>query len=57
MTNLTLAAKEFVLSTQQKRNFKWIQVNDDEERKGGQAGRGTWRPGGIQTGLTNDWEQ
>ena len=39
-----------------------IQVNDDEERKGGQAGRVfgcqryryLWR---IQSGLTNDWEQ
>ena len=38
-----------------------IQVNDDEERKDGQAGRfygcQLWGPGGIQSGLKNDWEQ
>ena len=38
-----------------------IQVNDDEERKGGQAGRvygcQLKVPGGIQSGLTNDLEQ
>ena len=37
-----------------------IQVNDDEERNGGQAGRvygcQLQIPGGIQSGLTNDWE-
>ena len=38
-----------------------IQENDDEERKSGQAGRvyGCLLkvPGGIQSGLTKDWEQ
>ena len=38
-----------------------IQGKDDEERIGGQAGRvygcQLQVPGGIQSGLTNDWEQ
>ena len=38
-----------------------IQVNDDEERNGGQAGRvygcQLWIPGGIQSGLTDVREQ
>ena len=38
-----------------------IQVNDDEERNGGQAGRvyscQLWVPGGIQSGLTDVREQ
>jgi len=38
-----------------------IQVKDDEERKGGKAdcvyGCRLKVPGGIQSGLTNDWEQ
>ena len=36
-------------------------MNDDEEKKGGQAGKvygcQLKVPGGIQSGLTNDWEQ
>ena len=40
---------------------KKLEMNDDEERADGQAGRvygcQIYVPGGIQSGLTNDWEQ
>ena len=52
----TIAAKGCLLSTQQERALSGlIQVNDDEERKGGQAAIGTL--GYPIWAYTNDWEQ
>ena len=59
----TLAAKGCVLSILNKKEALsgLIQVNDDEERNGGQAGRvygcHLWVLGGIQSGLTDVREQ
>ena len=49
------------LSQRKKLQVGLIQVNDDEESNGGQAGRvygcQLYVPGGIQSGITNDLEQ